>query len=75
MKNLCISETKLDASFPNAQLHLPDFQFSPFRRDRNSLEGGKIVYICNEIVAKSLTVDKTQNTESICVEITIKKKK
>ena len=54
---------------------IPDFQFSPFRRDINSLEGGKIVYICNEIVAKSLTVDKTQNTESICVEITIKKKK
>ena len=53
------------------QIHLPDYQFPPFRRDRNS-SGGKIIYIRNVITAKRLTVHETQNTESICVEITIK---
>ena len=62
-------------NFPNTQVHLPDYQFPPFRRDRNSSGGGKIVYICNGILAKRLTIYETQNKESICVEITIKKRK
>ena len=68
---LCIDETKLDLSFSNAQVHLPDYQFPTFQRDRNSSRGRKIVYIRNEIIAERLTVSETQNTESICVEITI----
>ena len=70
-----IDETKLDSSLPTAQLHLPDYQFPSFRKDRNSSGGGKIVYIRNGIIAKRLTVYETQNTECICVEITIKKRK
>ena len=62
-------------NFPNAQVHLPDYQFPPFRRDRNSSGGGKIVYICNGILAIRLTIYETQNKESICVGITIKKRK
>ena len=72
---LCTDKTKLDSSFPNAQVHLPDYQLPPFRRDQISSGGGKIVYICNGIIAKTLTVYETQNTESISAEITIKKKK
>ena len=72
---LCIDETKLDSSFPNAQVHLPDYQFPPFRRDQNLSGGGIIVYIHNGIIAKRLTVYETPNTESICVEIIIKKRK
>ena len=30
---LCIDETKLDSSLPNAQAHLPDYQSPLFRRD------------------------------------------
>ena len=29
---LCIDETKLDSSFPNAQVNHPDYQFLSFRR-------------------------------------------
>ena len=72
---LCIEETKLDTGFPNAQVHLPDYYFPPFRRDRNSSRREKIVYIRNEITAKRLLVYESQNMESICVEITIKKRK
>ena len=72
---LCIDETKLDSSFPNAQAHLPDYQFPHFRRDRNLSGEGKIVYNRNGIIEKRLTVYETQNTESICEEITIKERK
>ena len=71
---LCIDKTKLDSSFPNAQAHLSDYQFPPFWRDQN-LSGGEIVYIRSGVTAKSLTIYETKNTESICVEITIKKRK
>ena len=75
MEILCIDETKLDSSFPNAQIHLPDYQFPPFQTDRNSSGGGKIVYIRNRIIVKRLTVYEVQNTESIYVEISIKRRK
>ena len=32
---LCVDETKLDASYPNAQFHIEGDQFPPFPRDRN----------------------------------------
>ena len=72
---LCIDKTKLDSSFPNAQVHLPDHQFPPFWRDRNLSGGGKLVYIRSGITTKSLTVYETKNWESICAEITFKKRK
>ena len=43
--------------------------------DQNSSGGGKIVCIYNGIIVKGLTVYETQNMESICVEITINKRK
>ena len=36
----CVDEIKLDDGFPNSQFILENFQFPPFRRDRNS-KGGK----------------------------------
>ena len=38
----CVDETKLEYSFPNSQFILKNFQFPPFRRDRNSTGGGKL---------------------------------
>ena len=39
---LCVNETKLDASYPNAQFHIEGYQFPPCRRDRNKHGGGKM---------------------------------
>ena len=36
---LCVDETKLGASYPNAQFHIDGYQFPPFRRDRNKRGG------------------------------------
>ena len=49
---LCLDETKLDASYPNAQFHIEGYQFPPFRRDRNKHGGGKMVFARNGIIAK-----------------------
>ena len=51
---LCVDETKLDSSYPNAQFHIDGCQFPPFRKDRNKYGGGKMVYIRDGIIAKHL---------------------
>ena len=33
---LCVDETKLDSSYPNAQFHIDGYQFPSFRKDRNN---------------------------------------
>ena len=44
---LCISETKLDDSFPTSQFHVNDYQ--THRRDRNAVGGGLLVYVRSSI--------------------------
>ena len=72
---LCIDETKLDASFPDHLFQLADYQFPPFRRDRNSLGGGKMVFIRQGLISKRLETFETKIAETICIELTICKKK
>ena len=36
---VCIDETKIDPSFPNAKFHIDGYQFPPFLRDQ-SKKGG-----------------------------------
>ena len=38
---LCINETKLHASFPDAQFHIEGYEYSPFRQHRDKNGGGK----------------------------------
>ena len=45
----CVHETKLDASYPNSQLHIEGYQFPPFCRDRNKHDRGKMVFVRNSI--------------------------
>ena len=37
---LCIDETKLNASFPDAQFHIEGYQYLPFRQDHDRNGGG-----------------------------------
>ena len=45
MDILCVYETTLDASYQNAQFHIDENLFPPFRRDRYKHGGGKIVFV------------------------------
>ena len=56
LEYISISETKLDASFPNSQFKIEDYHFAPFRRDRNSHGGGLMVaFIENDIIVTRVT--------------------
>ena len=72
---LCVDETKLDSSYPNAQLHIDGYQFPPFLKDRNNYGGGKMVYIRDGILAKRLENLEGKHSETICLELTVSKKK
>ena len=72
---LCIDETKLNETFPDAQFIIENYQFTPFRRDRNNKGGGKMVFIRKELLAKSLEDFETKSTETILIELLISKKR
>ena len=48
---LLISETKLDDSFPSGQFKICGFSM-PYRYDRNSMGGGLLLYIRDDILTK-----------------------
>ena len=71
---LCTDKTKLDSSFPD-QFKIEGYQFPPLRRDRNSKGGGKMVFIKEGFIAKQMKNFETINAETICLELTINKRK
>ena len=72
---LYIDETKLDSSFPDHHFKIEGYQFPPLRRDRNSKGGGKMVFIKEGFIAKQMKNFETINAETICLELTINKRK
>ena len=72
---LCIDETKLDDRFSNSQFLIENYQFPPFRRDRISTGGGKIVYVRQGLTSKRLKNFESKTIETIFTELTISKKK
>ena len=66
---------KLDSSYPNAQFHIDGYQFPPFRKDRHKYGGGKMVYTRDGIIAKRLENLEGKHSETICLELTVSKKK
>ena len=72
---LLVSETKLDDSFPTAQLLMSGF-CKPYSLDRCSNGAGLLLYIRQDIPSRLLTEYKPpENVECLCVEINIRKKK
>ena len=71
---LCIDETKLDSSYPDAQFEIPGYQYPPYRKDRNKNGGGKIVFIREGLITKRLKAFKGDISETICLEVMISKK-
>ena len=71
---LCADETKIDCSYPDAQFQINDYQFPPFRKDRNKYGGGKIVIIRQDLITRRLPKVNTKVSETIFVELTISKK-
>ena len=69
-----ISETKLDDTFPYALYHLKDFS-NPYRLDRNSHDGGFVVYVRDIISSNLVKLDqKVENFEGFFTELELSKK-
>ena len=72
---LMISETKLNSSFPNAQFYTKSYS-KPYSLDRNSKEGGIILYDREDIPSKLINFSCTdQNKEYFLVELNLSKQK
>ena len=70
---LTISETKIDDSFPNRQF-LIDGYTAPYCLDRNSVGGGILVYVREDVSSKLISVN-FQNREGFFLEMNLRKKK
>ena len=65
-----ISETKLDASFPNAQFGIPGYK--SFRKDRNINGGGLIFYVNQDLPCKLVANYKfPDNLEILLLEVNL----
>ena len=69
-----ISETKLDDLSPTAQFLLHGFS-APYKLDRNSKFGGILFYIKEDIPYSLLNNKSKTGTETIFVEIDLRKRK
>ena len=58
-----------------AGIKIDGYQFSPFRRDRNKLGGGEIVYLKDGLIVKILIDFENNISETISLELTISDKK
>ena len=67
---LMISETKIDDSYPTRRF-LIDGYTAPYRLDRNSVGGGILVYVREDIPFKLISVN-FQNCEGFFLEINLK---
>ena len=65
---LIITETKLDDAFPLSQFHMDGFS-TPYRLDRNTNDGGIIIYIREDISSKTVT----KNIEALFIELNYRK--
>ena len=71
---LCIVETKLDSSYTDAQFEIPGYQYPPYCKNLNKNVGGKIVFIREGLITKSLKAFEGDISEMICLEVMISKK-
>ena len=71
---LLISETKLDDSFASGQIKICEFSM-PCRFDRDSMSGGLLLYIRDNIPAKLLKHNFGTNVGNLPVETNLQKRK
>ena len=68
------NQTKIDSGFPFAQFAIDNYEIKE-SRERNCNGGGLIEDVCKGIISWRLKEYETPHSETICLEITISKKK
>ena len=72
---VCIDKAKLNESFPDPQVHMENYQYPTFQRDRNSKGDGKLVFVKNGRIVNRVKDLETKVSETICIELAISKEK
>ena len=67
-----ISETKLDESFPSMQFNINRYNIS--RSDRNDKGGGILMYVCDDIPCKLISMHNS-TIEGFFIKLRLRKKK
>ena len=67
-------ETKLDASFPEAQFHIEGYQYPSFRQGRDKNGGGKMIFIREGLIVKRLYAYEDSTSETKCLKRMSKEK-
>ena len=68
---LVVTESKLDDTFPDSQFHIQGYKVA-FRKDRNKLGGGIIVFARDDIPCKKLNVRIAEDIEELFLEINLR---
>ena len=71
---LVVTESKLDDRFPDSQFHIQGYKVA-FRKDRNKIGGGIIVFVRDDIPRKKLNVRIAEDIEALFLEINLRHKK
>ena len=69
---LMVLETKLDSSFPQTQFRMEGYA-PPFRYDRNSHDGGILLFIREDIPTKIISITPIKDFEQVFVELNFRK--
>ncbi len=70
---LCIAETKLDGSFPNASFKADNYR--PYRNNHIDTSGGLFAYVLSDIPSQMRKDLETDQLESLCIEVRLGKTK
>ena len=66
-----VIESKLDDTFPDSQFHIPGYKVH-FRKDRNKLVRGIIVFVRDDIPCKKIDVRTPEGIEALFLEINLR---
>ena len=70
---LCLNETKIDSTVPDAEISVPGYTI--FRQDRTCHGGGVLIYTSIHLTTKKLSHVSKKSNETLWVEVKRKKSK
>ena len=75
MDILCISETKIDDSFPNSQFSLSGYRNPPYRLDMSDKSGGLLTFVRKDIPSRQLSISLPSDIQILPIELNLRKSK
>ena len=73
MDILCISETKIEDSFPKSQFSLSGYKQPPFRLDISDKSEGLLTFENSDLPSRQLSIDLPSDIQILPIEINLRK--